>query len=351
MLFAYVKGGRISEVEKIEFNFVPYRGATIAPGNIAADLFTQDGRVAVIKGDFLSEEEAAAFKNSQLYCLCIESTEMTDVYRDARLFASELWLEAERTVKNILFSIMQQEIIDIQVFQGHDACSFWHSLNVGRLSYLIGKNLEFSASALENLVIGGILHDMGMQQISPHLLQKTDVLQVEEFESIRQHPLQGCRNLLAQDMPEDILAIVREHHERWNGRGYPCGRKEGQIHPDAQIVGIADVFDALISARPYRPALPPYHALDIIIKQMNKGFSVAAVTALLDVVTLYPADCIVQLNSGEVGSVIAFDKFLPTRPQIIVENRMSDGGGFPAVFDLRSDKSRFIQGIEYKGGG
>lgn len=332
----------------MKYSFISYGSSNITPGATADyDLFTRDGRVAVTKGETLSPSIAGLLKSHSLFRLCADLSVQTDVYRNTRLFESADYLAAELAVEEALHSLERHEGIDLRALQRHDPYTFRHSLNVGRLSYLIGKRTNLPDSVLELVVLGALLHDIGKLTIPADLLKKSGRLLPEEYVLIKTHPLNGFLKLQEYDLPAEVTRIVQQHHERWNGQGYPLGLQGKQIHPYAQLVGIADVFDALTSARSYRPAIPPYHALEIIIKLRGRDFSADIVGRLLDAVTLYPPNCRIHLNTGELGKVISYDKQFPTRPRVLVNFESSTGN--PLVLDLQHETEHFIQVLEYMG--
>lgn len=332
----------------MKYSFISYGSSNITPGAPADyDLFTRDGRVAVTKGEPLSPAIAGLLRSHSLFRLCADLSVQTDVYRNSKLFESKDYLAAELAVEESLHSLERHEGIDLRALQRHDPYTFRHSLNVGRLSYLIGKHINLPDLVLEQIVLGALLHDIGKLTVPADLLKKTGRLLPEEYVLIKTHPINGFLKLQEVNLPAEVTRIVQQHHERWNGQGYPLGLQGEQIHPYAQIVGIADVFDALTSARSYRPAIPPYHALEIIIKLRNRDFSPNIVSCLLDAVTLYPPNCLIHLNTGELGKVISYDKQTPTRPRILVNSESSPEN--PLILDLQHDAEHFIQVIEYTG--
>ena len=332
----------------MKYSFISYGSSNITPGAPADyDLFTRDGRVAVTKGEPLSPSIAGLLRSHSLFRLCADLSVQTDVYRNSKLFEGKDYLSAELAVEETLHSLERFEGIDLRALQRHDPYTFRHSLNVGRLSYLIGKHINLPDLVLEQIVLGALLHDIGKLTVPADLLKKTGRLLPEEYVLIKTHPINGFLKLQEVDLPAEVTRIVQQHHERWNGQGYPLGLQGEQIHLYAQIVGIADVFDALTSARSYRPAIPPYHALEIIIKLRDRDFSPNIVSCLLDAVTLYPPNCLIHLNTGELGKVVSYDKNFPTRPRVFVNSESSPEN--PLILDLQHDAEHFIQVIEYTG--
>ena len=129
-----------------------------------------------------------------------------------------------------------------------------HSERVSALSVLIARQLSLSEAEVDIIRLGALLHDIGKIGVADHILRKPGALSADEFEQIRRHPGLGARILRKVPFLEPHLAIVELHHERPDGKGYPFGLLGDNIPLDARIVHVADAFDAMTSARAYRPA-------------------------------------------------------------------------------------------------
>lgn len=140
-----------------------------------------------------------------------------------------------------------------------------HAERVATLAVELAKVSGLPAEEVQRLHWGGLLHDIGKIMIDPTLLNKAGRLTENELEAIRRHPETGANLVLAAcPAATDVAACVNFHHERWDGSGYPLGLRESEIPMNARIIAIADVFEALTSDRPYRPALTEYQALTYI---------------------------------------------------------------------------------------
>ncbi len=127
-----------------------------------------------------------------------------------------------------------------------------HSHSVSRYARAIGEELGFSPDRVERLAQGCELHDLGKIAIPDAILLKRGPLTPEEFEIIKQHPRWGARILEPLTFMKDIMEMVLQEHERWDGSGYPNGLKGEQIRLEARIIAVADALDAMTSDRPYR---------------------------------------------------------------------------------------------------
>ena len=147
-----------------------------------------------------------------------------------------------------------------------------HSKRVSELSCAIGKAMELPESEINRVKTAGLLHDIGKIAISNEILEKNEKLSPSEWTEIRRHPETAYRILNSVNEMADLAEMVRQHHERWDGNGYPRGLKAEQIEVTARIICIADAFDAMTSQRPYRNAMPTREAISEIIKNAGIQF-------------------------------------------------------------------------------
>jgi putative two-component system response regulator len=139
-----------------------------------------------------------------------------------------------------------------------------HSDRVGRYAIALGAAIGLSADELQVLRRGAALHDIGKISLPDAILNKPTKLTADEYELVKQHPRQGVRILEGLRSVRETFPLVRWHHERLDGRGYPDGLFGGSIPLLVRVLSVADVYDALSSARPYRRALPPAQCFEIL---------------------------------------------------------------------------------------
>ncbi|MGE5633355.1 MAG: HD-GYP domain-containing protein [Caulobacteraceae bacterium] len=151
-----------------------------------------------------------------------------------------------------------------QAIEAKDPYTNGHSMRVGEYACSLAEKIGLSPKRIENLKIAAILHDVGKIGIEESILNKPGRLTEEEYDKIKLHPVIGVRIIKDIDFLKEISKIVLSHHERYDGAGYPEGKKNGEIVIEAQILSIADVFDALTSERPYRNAMTVEEALEVI---------------------------------------------------------------------------------------
>ncbi|MBU1145363.1 MAG: PAS domain S-box protein [Firmicutes bacterium] len=139
-----------------------------------------------------------------------------------------------------------------------------HSQRVSEISVKIATLLGFDESSIKDLKIAGLMHDIGKIGIDEAILNKPDKLSQEEWESIKKHPETGYRILSSSNEFSEIANYILEHHERWDGKGYPKGLQSNQIVLPARIIAIADAFDAMTTVRTYRPLMTNEEAINEI---------------------------------------------------------------------------------------
>ena len=155
-----------------------------------------------------------------------------------------------------------------------------HSTRVSRLACLLAEEVGLNGAQLKSLERGALLHDIGKIGISDTILHKPGKLTEEEWKIMRVHPDIGARSVEGIPFLQDTMSVIRYHHERWDGSGYPVGLKGKDIPIQARIFAVVDVFDALTSKRSYREKSSPDHALEYLREQANILFDREIVEAL-----------------------------------------------------------------------
>jgi hypothetical protein len=202
-------------------------------------------------------------------------------------------------------------------------------INVGILATKVGVGLGYYGKELERLALAGLVHDVGLFAVPQSLITKSGRLTPDERMLVEQHPELGYQAVRKLGAPHDWLAqVVRQAHERWNGQGYPNKLKGRQINEFAQIIGVVDVFDALVSPRPYRRRFFPHEAVRELMVVERTAFPREVIKALVEQLSAYPIGTSVRLSTGEVGTVIGVNTRFPLRPVVLIGE--TEGGGLEA---------------------
>lgn len=165
-----------------------------------------------------------------------------------------------------------------------DSYTASHSLSVTDYAVAIGKRLRLSAEQLADLERASLLHDIGKIGIPESILLKPSRLTAEEYEVIKRHSVSGAHIIESIPFLRSLVAIVRHHHEQWDGSGYPDGLAGPQIPLLARVLAVADAFDAMTSDRPYRPGMRLAAARQELLRYRGLQFDPAVVDALLEAV-------------------------------------------------------------------
>ena len=292
---------------------------------LARSIFGEDGRTLLVRGTKLTKgylEKLKAMNYSSLFVsdrpedLEFKGALSEQTFRQAVGAVRELFL---RTAKhqNLDFKAVL-EVVDFMVdevtnenvlyniidLRDHDHYTYLHSVNVGTIATIMGKNLGLSRKNLKELATGALLHDIGKMCIANPILEKRGHLTYQEYEQMRAHPKYGYE--LIKGIPGlGLLSahVAYQHHEREDGSGYPRGLTGQQIHLYAKIVMVADSYDAMTSGRSYRRTLWSHEALAQLTEDAPEKYDPQMVMLLARSVALYPVGSVVLLNNLEVGLV------------------------------------------------
>ena len=172
---------------------------------------------------------------------------------------------------------------------------------------------------LSKVALGLLLHDIGKLAISDEILQKPARLDAAEWAVVRQHPAIGA-DMLGDNISYLVRAVVKHHHERFDGSGYPDGLAGDDIHQFARIAAVADVYDAVTAERPYRGAMRPVDGVTIIEQGDGTDFDPEVVAIFSRVVMPFPVGSEVDLADGRTGLVSDVDPRVPYEPTVRVMN-------------------------------
>jgi HD-GYP domain-containing protein (c-di-GMP phosphodiesterase class II) len=186
-----------------------------------------------------------------------------------------------------------------------DQYTFGHSVNVCVLSVITGIALNFDRKKIDHLAIGALLHDIGKTMVPMEILNKPGALTAGEFEEIKKHSRFGYEILRKTENVSKLSAMgAYQHHERYDGSGYPQGLKGREIHEFGAIIGMVDMFDAITADRVYRRGRPVYEAFELLSASGNYYFEHEIVKAFLRHVAAYPTGTFVMLSDNSIGVVV-----------------------------------------------
>lgn len=194
-----------------------------------------------------------------------------------------------------------------------------HSVNVTFYSLIIGIALKYNPVKLNDLGLGTLLIDAGMIKLPVYIIHKQSNLTDQEFNQIKTHPLLGYKSLKELGRIKESSAIISlQHHEQFDGKGYPRGLRGNDIDEFARIAAIADSYEAQISNRSYRKKVYFYHAMRNLLSSGVNKFDPVILRVFLSRMSVYPIGSIVELNDGAIGIIIGSVPEKPLRPIIKV---------------------------------
>ena len=236
---------------------------------------------------------------------------------DQRVDLAKLKQKAEEIIESIVLN--KDKLFHVQSVRNNDEYVFAHSVNTTVLSVKTALKMNLNRKLVKELALGTLLHDIGKMNIRSAVLEKNDELTEQEYQEVQKHVEYGYKWLKNEfDIPSLSKYIVRFHHEKNDGTGYPEGRGEDKLHQVVKIVSVCDVFDALTSDRPFRVRWPNNKALDFIVSHGGVTFDREVVKAFKDVVALYPIGTKVTLNDGNKALVSGHNEYFPERPEVKV---------------------------------
>ena len=221
------------------------------------------------------------------------------------------------------------------------------SVNTAILSALTAQELKLPNHKVHNIASGALLHDIGMLRLSKGITEKKGGLSEAELEQIKSHPLHTSK-IVTKELfgPPEVNLIALQHHERWDGQGYP-GNLVGQaIDIGARIVSVADAFEAMVSKKSYRNSMIGYQAVRNLLSDNARRFDPAVIIAFTKIMGIYPIGSIVRLNDSSLARVVSIHVNAPIRPKV---QMLTDRKGNPlsigsmAIIDLLEEKTLFIK--------
>lgn len=189
-------------------------------------------------------------------------------------YAWKLYLYSENARTHLVMAF-------INSVEAKDKYTQGHSERVGEYALMIAREMKLPRRQVQLIRQGAVLHDIGKIGISDSILNKPCELNEEETAIMHTHPLIGGKMLEKVGLEDEVLEMVRCHHEHYNGNGYPQGLKASELSPASRILCVADAYDAMTSDRPYRKAMTREVALEILVKNRNTQFDPVMVDAFI----------------------------------------------------------------------
>jgi len=211
------------------------------------------------------------------------------------------------------------------------------------MSIFLGSNMELSDQELKKLAISSMFHDIGKTKISNKIVNKPDKLTHDEYEQMKLHPFLG-KEIVSRNssMTQSIIDGIAQHHEKFNGTGYPFNISRTDICLFSRIISICDVFTAITADRVYRKKFNPKEAYEYILSQSYFSFDPNIVQIFKNTFAIYPIGCHVLLSNGLKGYIIRQNQGIPDRPVIRIFTDKYDNKLSTYDLDLKTNLNIII---------
>jgi HD-GYP domain-containing protein (c-di-GMP phosphodiesterase class II) len=220
-----------------------------------------------------------------------------------------------------------------------------HSINCAILMVMFGRSLEIEKSTLQHLGVGALLMDIGMIKLPLLLTQKTDSLSVQESQRMQRH-IDIALKLLEpiEDIDETSLTVIKQHHERLDGTGYPDGLKDEQISQYGRMAAIVDTYDSLTTSRPYRDTFKPADALKKMQTE-DLGLDKELLSKFIGCIGANPIGSLVKLASGKLAMVMRLSRLHPLSPNVMVFYNLTTKIAEVAHLDLSEVEDEIVDSV------
>jgi HD-GYP domain-containing protein (c-di-GMP phosphodiesterase class II) len=370
-----------SKIEK-SYKLITMETKDLYPGiALQGDAFTPDGTKIVGRGEIITAEIIKSLEDMGIHRFNYNKpVYSSNFYRIDRYIVSNQLIEKslyvakeiensilkkislpkkeiEDVIEDLIGEISISEtytILNLLKLKDFDDYTYTHSINVAMLAILFGKEMLYSKDKLKILGEGAILHDLGKLLIPKEILNKKEELNQKEWFTIQKHPQLGYEIIQTQkNFDREVEDCLLYHHENYDGLGYPTHIARDKMGEIAQVIAIADTYDALTSETPYRKAFPISNSFLAIQNLSGTKFHPRFAAEFINRMPrrlygkpLVPLDSFVMLNTKEVAQVLKIDPSQTLRPIILIYiNSKMETLKYPLQVDLLLDKTRSIEKI------
>ncbi len=273
------------------------------------------------------------------------------IFSDARMGKAIEVKAVKEQVGDLVDSVLRNRdaLLCLTNLKDYDDYTFLHCVNIGILAVSFGRHLGMTKRQLENIGFGGILHDIGKTMIPESILNKPGKYTEAEYEIMKRHVSLGGEILRKHDnIPEEAMLVAIQHHERYNGTGYPNRLFGNKISLEGQIASISDVYDALTYERVYHKASSCHATVKRLYEWGDTLFDRELIERFVQCIGIYPFNSFVELNTGQCGIVVSVNHHNLLRPQVRIILDSNKKPQYPSLIDLaveKDDNGAFLYSI------
>jgi response regulator RpfG family c-di-GMP phosphodiesterase len=312
-------------------------------GRLLADSATS-GRKDFIEQNFASPEQKRVVQTYEKQCETLRAIHGRIRNQDA-VDPSEI-----DKIIDALFRLLddvKNQVIEFVLYgvQGEGGLAE-NAINSAVLTSMVGQQMQMPKYRLIHLATAALLHDIGMLRLPQEILDKQGELTSEENRLVRTHPIHSYKIITRElKYPEEVGLAALQHHERWDGKGYPKHISGQNIIIGARIIAVVDSFEAMVSKRPYRSSMIGYQAMRNLLSDNSRRFDPNVLKVFIRTLGIYPIGSVVLLNNSCIARVIENNSDAPLKPKVRViidqhgrEKQPQDG----EIIDLFTSKDVFI---------
>lgn len=298
------------------------------------DLF-RNGVLLVAHGTLVTEALRATLRKYNAASLDAAVADVEIPKMDSKFLDRKIYLDLDTLIaqsQKLVEGLLAGSVSGVMhLVYDYDESTYTHSKNVAVLASMVGVHEHLNVDSLYNLCLGALLHDIGKLGVAKSILCKPARLTDAEFSVMKQHPVVGYDTISANSvLPAAVKQIVLQHHENWDGSGYPRGLLEYNSYRLARIVHICDVYEAMCAKRPYKDPMPRRDVREYLLSKRGEMFEPKLVTLFLEAVppylpgesiqTRYGDECIVITSDGGLDPLVRYNGEVCNLAQIVKQS-------------------------------
>jgi len=334
----------LNQLKSRNIEFVDTAGEVIMVDEAPVSGFAAAEKEIKPKKTIIVNKETAKYIDFYKDCLTAIGKIYRKILSGESVDAEEVQQVASKIVNTITTEQNPNNFINLVNIAGKGEYLVNHVINATILAVLLGKKLGYSTVKLFNLALAGLLYDVGMVKIPAIIVEKESQLSAEEFNIIKTHPIYSYQ-IIAKDLglPIEIARVGLEHHERFDGSGYPRKLIGNEISELSRIIAIVDTYEALIKDRAYREGKNNYEAMKTVLGEGSKKMDTEILKFFLSMMSIYPVGSFVELSNGCIAQVISSDPVSPFFPTVkIIKDEFKENVSDGEVIRLSRRKDIYI---------